>query len=206
MVKNNKMKSRCCFLTVTFCVFVLRYFGSLNILKHDENFQSCLVLVPLSPRSVDWFHPAVTHTHKHQCSRRVPSAPFSSVLFGQTHFLCSSAKLKPGGRLNGIQQFVPHQVLVAEFWQLEQVHAGAGGRQALQVAAAIVDAEDWVKFLCHPKNKKNQNTFKIKKTNWLQRRRYVTVLRRWKSQPKSRCESTLVDDCSVESKAIPIRQ
>lgn len=85
---------------------------------------------------------------------------FLPLLFGQAHFLRSSAKLKPRGRLNGIQQFVPHQVLVAELWQLEQVHAGAGGRQALQVAAAVVDAEDWVKFLCHPKKKKRKKHLK----------------------------------------------
>lgn len=107
-----------------------------------------------------WTHStlqSLTHT---QASVQPPCS-FRSF-FGQAHFLCSSAELKPRGRLNGIQQFVPHQVLVTELWQLEQVHAGAGGRQALQVAAAIVDAEDWVKFLCHPKKKtKNKNTFKI---------------------------------------------
>lgn len=85
------------------------------------------------------------------------------VLFVQTHFLRSSAKLEPGGGLNGIQQFVPHQVLVAELRQLEQVHASAGGGQALQVAAAVVDAEDRVKLLCHPKKTQTKKTFKIKK-------------------------------------------
>lgn len=59
----------------------------------------------------------------------------------------SSAQLKPGRRFDGVQQFVPHQVLVAELWELEQVHAGAGGGQTLQVGAAVVDAEDWVKLL-----------------------------------------------------------
>lgn len=159
-----------------------------------KNFQTCLVLVSLSPRSVEWCHPAVTQTHKRQCSRRLPSAPFSSVLLTQTHSLRSSAELEPGGGLNGIQQFVPHQVLVAELRQLEQVHAGAGGGQALQVAAAVVDAEDRVKLLCHPKKKNVWN----KKPNWLQRRRYEMALGRSKSRPKHRRESTL-DDCGVES-------
>lgn len=39
-------------------------------------------------------------------------------------------------------------MLVAELRQLEQIHAGAGGGQALQVVAAVVDAEDRVKLLC----------------------------------------------------------
>lgn len=62
--------------------------------------------------------------------------------------LLSSAQLEPGGRLDGIQQLVPHQVLIAELWELEQVHAGARGGQAVQVVAPIVDAEGWVKLLC----------------------------------------------------------
>lgn len=60
----------------------------------------------------------------------------------------SSAQLEAGRRLDGVQQLVPHQVLVAELGQLEQVHAGAGGGQALQVCAAVVDAEDRVELLC----------------------------------------------------------
>lgn len=59
----------------------------------------------------------------------------------------SSAQLEAGRRLDGVQQLVPHQVLVAELGQLEQVHAGAGGGQALQVGAAVVDAEDRVELL-----------------------------------------------------------
>lgn len=75
---------------------------------------------------------------------------FLFVLFRRS----SSAQLEPGGRLDGVQQFVPHQVLVAELWQLEQVHAGAGGGQALQVVAAVVDAEDRVKLLLSSSKKK----------------------------------------------------
>lgn len=67
---------------------------------------------------------------------------------GQGSLSPSSAQLEPGGRLDGVQQLVPHQVLVAELRELEQVHAGAGGGQALQVGAAVVDAEDRVKLLC----------------------------------------------------------
>lgn len=59
-----------------------------------------------------------------------------------------SAQLEAGRRLDGVQQLVPHQVLVAELGQLEQVHAGAGGGQALQVGASVVDAEDRVELLC----------------------------------------------------------
>lgn len=115
---------------------------------------------------------SLTHTHTPASVQPSPSfLPLLSPLsfLAKPISLCSSAELEARGRLDGVQQFVPHQVLVAELWQLEQVHAGAGGGQALQVAAPIVDAEDWVKFLRHPKKKKK--TFKIKKktTNWLQR-------------------------------------
>lgn len=58
-----------------------------------------------------------------------------------------SAELEPGARLYGVQQLVPHQVLVAELWELEQVHAGARRRQALQVTSTIVNAEGWIKLL-----------------------------------------------------------
>lgn len=40
--------------------------------------------------------------------------------------LLSSAQLEPSGGLDGVEQLVPHQVLVAELWELQQVHAGAG--------------------------------------------------------------------------------
>lgn len=69
------------------------------------------------------------------------SAPFPNAAV-------SSAQLEAGRRLDGVQQLVPHQVLVAELGQLEQVHAGAGGGQALQVCAPVVDAEDRVELLC----------------------------------------------------------
>lgn len=59
-----------------------------------------------------------------------------------------SAQLEPGGGLDGVQQLVPHQVLVAELRELEQVHAGAGGGKALQVVAAVVNAEGRVELLC----------------------------------------------------------
>ena len=49
--------------------------------------------------------------------------------------------------LDGIKKLVPHQVLVAELGQFEQVHAGAGGGQALQVVAPVVDAEGRVQLL-----------------------------------------------------------
>lgn len=62
--------------------------------------------------------------------------------------LPSSAQLKPGRGLNGVQQLVPHQVLVAKLWELEQVHAGTGGGQTVQVSAAVVDAEGRVELLC----------------------------------------------------------
>lgn len=58
-----------------------------------------------------------------------------------------SAQLEPGGGLDGVQQLVPHQVLVAELRELEQVHAGAGGGQTVQVGATVVNAEGWVKLL-----------------------------------------------------------
>lgn len=38
-------------------------------------------------------------------------------------------------------------MLVAELGELEQVHAGAGGGQAIQVSPSVVDAEGRVKLL-----------------------------------------------------------
>lgn len=58
-----------------------------------------------------------------------------------------SAQLEAGRRLDSVQQLVPHQVLVAKLGQLEQVHAGAGGGQALQVCAPVVDAENRIELL-----------------------------------------------------------
>lgn len=58
-----------------------------------------------------------------------------------------STQLEAGGGLDGVQELVPHQVLVAELGELEQVHAGAGGRQAVQVGASVVNAEGRVKLL-----------------------------------------------------------
>lgn len=66
---------------------------------------------------------------------------------GERSLSPSSAQLEPRGGLDSIQQLVPHQLLVAELREFEQVHAGAGGGQALQVSAAVVDAEDRVKLL-----------------------------------------------------------
>lgn len=60
----------------------------------------------------------------------------------------SSAQLEPGRGLDGVQELVPHQVLVAELRQLQQVHAGAGSGQTLQVGSTVVDAEGRVKLLC----------------------------------------------------------
>lgn len=85
------------------------------------------------------------------CLRRSLTQPrcgIESVDAGIEKLLPSSTELKPGRGLDGVQELVPHQVLVAELRQLEQVHAGAGGRQPFQVAAPVVDAEGRVKLLC----------------------------------------------------------
>lgn len=62
--------------------------------------------------------------------------------------LLSSAQLEPSGGLDGVEQLVPHQVLVAELWELQQVHAGAGSGETVQVGATVVNAERWVQLLC----------------------------------------------------------
>lgn len=77
----------------------------------------------------------------------------------------SSAQLEAGRRLDGVQQLVPHQVLVAELGQLEQVHAGAGGGQALQVGAPVVDAEDRVELL----RRWRERAVNERQRNWSQR-------------------------------------
>lgn len=58
-----------------------------------------------------------------------------------------SAELEARGRLDGVEQFVPHQLLVAELGQFEEVHAGAGGGQTLQVVPSVMDAEGGIELL-----------------------------------------------------------
>lgn len=58
-----------------------------------------------------------------------------------------SAQLEARGALDGVEQLAAQQRLVLEFGQLQQVHAGAGGGQPLQVGAAVVNAEGGVQLL-----------------------------------------------------------
>lgn len=58
-----------------------------------------------------------------------------------------SAELEAGGALDGVEQLAAQQGLVPELGQLQQVHAGAGRGQPLQVGAPVVDAEGWVQLL-----------------------------------------------------------
>lgn len=67
---------------------------------------------------------------------------------GRRSLGAASAQLESSRGLDGVQQLVPHQMLVTELRQLQQVHAGAGGGQALHIAAPVVDAEGRVKLLC----------------------------------------------------------
>lgn len=64
-----------------------------------------------------------------------------------------SAELKARGRLDGVEQLAPHQLLVAELGKLEEVHASAGGGQALQIVPPVMDAEGRVELL-----KRNQRS------------------------------------------------
>lgn len=59
----------------------------------------------------------------------------------------SSAELKASRGFDGIEQLVPHLLLVTELWQLEKVHASASSRETLQVCASIMDAKGWVQLL-----------------------------------------------------------
>lgn len=59
----------------------------------------------------------------------------------------ASAELEAGGALDGVEQLAAQQGLVPELGQLQQVHAGAGRGQPLQVGAPVVDAEGWVQLL-----------------------------------------------------------
>lgn len=59
----------------------------------------------------------------------------------------ASAELEAGGALDGVEQLAAQQGLVPELGQLQQVHAGAGRGQPLQVGAPVVDAEGRVQLL-----------------------------------------------------------
>lgn len=59
----------------------------------------------------------------------------------------ASAELEAGRALDGVQQLAAQQGLVLELGQLQQVHAGAGRGQPLQVGAPVVDAEGRVQLL-----------------------------------------------------------
>lgn len=58
-----------------------------------------------------------------------------------------SAQLEARGALDGVQELAPQQCLILELGELQQVHAGAGGGQPLQVGAPVVDAECGVQLL-----------------------------------------------------------
>lgn len=58
-----------------------------------------------------------------------------------------SAQLEARGALDGVQELAPQQRLILELGELQQVHAGAGGGQPLQVGAPVVDAECGVQLL-----------------------------------------------------------
>lgn len=58
-----------------------------------------------------------------------------------------SAQLEARGALDGVQELAPQQRLVLELGELQQVHAGAGCGQPLQVGAPVVDAERGVQLL-----------------------------------------------------------
>lgn len=58
-----------------------------------------------------------------------------------------SAQLEAGRALDGVQQLAAQQGLVVELGELQQVHAGAGRGQPLQVGAAVVNAEGRVQLL-----------------------------------------------------------
>lgn len=59
----------------------------------------------------------------------------------------SSAQLEARGALDGVEQLAPQQCLVLELWELQQVHAGAGRGQPLQVGAPVVNAERGIQLL-----------------------------------------------------------
>lgn len=131
---TNHITTLFCKSWLVFPVFLfwhvqIDHWSNLKATRIKKSVEPCLV-IPMS---------AHTQTHKTICQcigcfLFPPSPP-------------SSAQLKPGGWLDGVQQFVPHHVLVAELWELQQVHASAGGGQAVQVGAAVVDAEHRVKLL-----------------------------------------------------------
>ena len=58
-----------------------------------------------------------------------------------------SAQLEARGALDGVEELAPQQRLVLELGELQQVHAGAGCGQPLQVGAPVVDAERGVQLL-----------------------------------------------------------
>lgn len=61
--------------------------------------------------------------------------------------LARSAQLEAGGTFDGVEQLASQERLVLELGELQQVHAGAGRGQPLQVGAAVVDAEGGVQLL-----------------------------------------------------------
>lgn len=58
-----------------------------------------------------------------------------------------SAEFEPSTGLDGVEKFCPHGLSVLEGRQLEQVHAGAGGRQTVNLGACAVNTECWEQVL-----------------------------------------------------------
>ena len=59
----------------------------------------------------------------------------------------SLAELKARAGLDSVQQFGSESPLISKLRQLQQVHAGAGSRQAVRLLARMVNAERWVQVL-----------------------------------------------------------
>lgn len=59
----------------------------------------------------------------------------------------SSAQLKASSTFNSVEQFTSQKCLVVKLRELQQVHAGAGCGEPLEVGASVVNAERRIQLL-----------------------------------------------------------